>query len=304
MAVHRLLMGGEGFGDRGGQRCQHPIHHHLAVVVRIILRPAHRLQIVVIMTTAFAEIGEIAIGKMGNMLLHIFLRQRNKQRADRIAHAARAAVQHHPDPIGLIEADLDKVVACAERSQMLVVIGFQQLRIALCQALKSSGQPRPVRIDVRRRLMPCSFIPFASAAAAPVRHGLLDGAAQAQQAVRQIGCHQRGAYRDHATADVDADGRRNNGAQRRDHAANGGAFPQMHIRHNGHVFKNKRHAGRIQQLLFGFWLDGDPLCPHFYRRAGARLEQVKLRFHHFFFVAVCVSLYIANSVPKTVISEK
>lgn len=74
------------------------------------------------------------------MLLHILLRQRNKNVADGIPHTTRAAVQHHPDALLLIQTHLNEVVTGSQCSQMLMVIGFQQRGILVSQALKARRQ--------------------------------------------------------------------------------------------------------------------------------------------------------------------
>jgi hypothetical protein len=49
----------------------------------------------------------------------VLLGQLDEHRADEVADAARARVQHEPDEAGLVEADLDEVVARAQRAQVL-----------------------------------------------------------------------------------------------------------------------------------------------------------------------------------------
>lgn len=81
------------------------------------------------MTTPLLKIGQIFIWQMSQVMLHILLCQDDKHITDGVSYAARAAVQHHPDALLLIEANFNKVVSGTQRAQMLVVVGFQQLRV-------------------------------------------------------------------------------------------------------------------------------------------------------------------------------
>ena len=63
VAVHRLA------GDLEGrqmppQRLEDDVHHLLAVDARIVLRPAHRLDVVVEVRRTLGEVREIAIRKL------------------------------------------------------------------------------------------------------------------------------------------------------------------------------------------------------------------------------------------------
>src|SRR5262245_40968930 len=118
VAVHRLAGHLEG-GNMPRQRLEHEVHHFLSVGARVVLRPADRLDVVVEMPCTFREIGEIPIRKLNPVSLGILLRQLDEVRADRIADAAAARMQHDPDAVRLVEADLDEVVAAAERAELV-----------------------------------------------------------------------------------------------------------------------------------------------------------------------------------------
>ena len=53
----------------------------------------------------------------------------------------------------------------------------------------------------------------------------------------------------HAAADVHTDSRRNNGLVRGDHRTDGGADPEMHVRHRRNVVMNKGQPSNVGQLL-------------------------------------------------------
>src|SRR3546814_13613305 len=49
--------------------------------------------------------------------------------ADQVAGTPGTRVQHHPDGLALVQADLDEVVAAAERAQLLVHLVDPELRV-------------------------------------------------------------------------------------------------------------------------------------------------------------------------------
>src|SRR3546814_1321693 len=49
--------------------------------------------------------------------------------ADQVAGTPGTRVQHHPDVLALVQADLDEVVAAAERAQLLVHLVDPDLRV-------------------------------------------------------------------------------------------------------------------------------------------------------------------------------
>src|SRR3546814_19301901 len=59
--------------------------------------------------------------------------------ADQVAGTPGTRVQHHPDGLALVQADLDEVVAAAERAQLLVHLVDPDLRVPGLDAL----QPLP-----------------------------------------------------------------------------------------------------------------------------------------------------------------
>ncbi|MGY6036382.1 hypothetical protein ACUY4R_004500 [Kosakonia sp. BK9b] len=162
VAIDGFLLRHKRFADNARQRSKHARHHHFAVMTGKILRPFHRLQVVVVMLTPFLEVGQVSVRQVGDMLLHILLGQRDKHIANGIPHATRTAVQHHPYPLLLIQAHFNEVVTGTQCSQVLVVIGFYQSGIFIRQSLKARRQLRPVVIHFLWRCFPRPFITFRS----------------------------------------------------------------------------------------------------------------------------------------------
>jgi hypothetical protein len=227
---------------------------------------------------AFFEIGQIAVRQPGEMLPHVRLRQFDERAANGVADAARPGVQHQPHALGLIEAHLDEVIAGAQRTQVLVVVGALQARVFLNEALEARQQYRPVRVDPIRRVLPTAFVTPAATDRAPVRYGALDGTAQAMQIVGQVGGVQRRARGDHPAADVHAHRRRDDRAARRDDAAYRRALAEMYIRHHRQMAEDERQARGIDQLLTRFLLDRHAFGPHLDRRSAGHPDGFDRRF--------------------------
>src|SRR5205807_3455321 len=95
------------------------LHHLGAVGARIVLRPADRVDVVVEVLRPFRKIGEIAVRQMKLVALCIPARELDEIAADRVADAAAAGMQHYPDALRFVEADLDEVVAAAKRAELM-----------------------------------------------------------------------------------------------------------------------------------------------------------------------------------------
>ena len=94
------------------------------------------------------------------MLLHLFFRDLNKVASNRITHTARATVQHNPNAIIKIKADLYKVIARPERPKMLIIIGLNKARIFIGERFKTGLKFCPIAIDDFRRFIPRAHIFF------------------------------------------------------------------------------------------------------------------------------------------------
>ena len=82
-------------------------------------------------------------------------------------------------------------------------------------------------------------------------HGPLDAAEQRLERVGQLVLGDVELGGDHAAADVDADGRRDDGALGGDHRADGGADADVGVGHEGHVALDDGQAGRLLGLADG-----------------------------------------------------
>ena len=103
--------------------------------------------------------------------------------ADAIADAARAAVEHHPDALRLVEADLDEVVAAAERAEVLRGRAAIELRMPFEDPFVAHVQSFPGVLGARRQVGPRAAVALAAAVGAAVRHDALDQRTQALEVV-------------------------------------------------------------------------------------------------------------------------
>ena len=112
VAVHRHLPELEPRKDLA-HRLKRPLHHRLAVLARIVLRPADRFDVVVEDRLAFDEESEVLVRHViaEHALLEHPAGGLDEVLPDLVARSARARVQHHPHMVAFIEADLDEVVA-------------------------------------------------------------------------------------------------------------------------------------------------------------------------------------------------
>ncbi len=272
VAVHRFQAGFKRFAQRLASRTDHCQHHQLAVLPGVVLRPLHRFDVVGEMAAALLEIRKVLVRQVGQVLAHVCLGQFDEQVANGIAHAPGAAVQHEPDAVGLVQAHLDEMVAAAQRPQVMTVIGLLQPRVLVGDGLEAPGQLRPGLVRLGWHIGPGALVTFAEGLA--MRHGVLDGIAQAMQVVRQVAGVQRRARGDHAAADIHTHRSGNDCANRGNDAADGRALAQVHVRHNCQVLEDERHLGRVEQLLAGIVFDRYAVGPQLDRLAAGDLENV------------------------------
>lgn len=67
------------------------------------------------MRASLGEVGQVLVGEVDHPLLHVLLGQLDEVVGHGVADPAAARVQHDPDLVGLVQADLDEMVATAER---------------------------------------------------------------------------------------------------------------------------------------------------------------------------------------------
>jgi hypothetical protein len=133
---------------------EHQLQHRLAVGHRVLLRPMHRLDVIGEVLAALGKVGQIAIRQVDHVARHVLSRQLDEVRRDGVADAPAARVQHHPDLLMLVQADLDEVVAAAERAHLVRPLGelaerLEQLRVALGQRLEAGSKGRTASTSTR-----------------------------------------------------------------------------------------------------------------------------------------------------------
>jgi hypothetical protein len=115
--------------------------------------------------------------------------------------------------------------------------------------------------------------------ATAVRHHALDRNAQRAEAVGQVARGQRGLHRGHTAADVDADRRRDDRADGRDHAADGRADPEVHVGHRRDPAVHERHAREVAELRDRLGLDRHAERPALDRHAALGLALLVVGGH-------------------------
>src|SRR5947209_6933511 len=120
VAVHGGLGAGEAreLDFAVAQRFERVLHHDLAVEASVVLREPDGLDVRVERRRVLGEVGEIAVGDRHTGARELFVRAFDVVRADAVAHAARAGVQHEPDAAGLVEAHLAEVVAAGHLAEL------------------------------------------------------------------------------------------------------------------------------------------------------------------------------------------
>jgi hypothetical protein len=167
-------------------------------------------------------------------LLRQPLRDRDVVPGDPVAHATGPGMQEQPDPVELVHRHLDEMVPRAERAELEPPV----LRVAL-------------GVELGRT---CSLLQLGDARCGR-RHDLVVVAPGGQRdraldllpepgevAPVEVVLRERRADGDHAAADVDADGRGDDRAERRDDRPDGRALAEVRIRHQRQVRVDERHA--------------------------------------------------------------
>ena len=178
-------------------------------------------------------------------------------------------MQHEPHGLGLVEADLHEVIAGPQGSQVQAIVALADARMFVRDTLEARYEVTPRGVDIfRRRVAPGALV--ARTGRLAVRHGLFDGRTHGAEAVRQVAGGERGFGGDHAAADVHAHGGRDHRTQRGDHAADGRALADVHVRHDGNVLVDERHLCRHRELLARLVFHGHAARPHL--DVGAALD--------------------------------
>ena len=252
----------------------HRRHHHLAVVAGELLRPGDGRDVVLKQRLALLQPGKVSVGQRPGELPPVqgLARLGDEIGADAVADAARARMQHGPDALLLVEADLDEVVAAAERAQMRDALRLGDAWMRLFQLFQAVGEAAVG--EAARNRVGHALLPAALEADAAVGHRGLDAAAQLGEVVGQVACRERGAHRHHAAADVHAHRRRHDGGPGGDDRADGGALAQVHVRHHRHVVVNEGERGDVEELAARGVLHRHAGDPRLDRRV-ARLDDLR-----------------------------
>ena len=83
----------------------------------------HCRHVVIAVLGAFREISEVTIRQLDHPAFHVLARQLDEVIRDGVANASATRVQHHPDLVGFVQADLDEVVTAAERAHLIGPFG-------------------------------------------------------------------------------------------------------------------------------------------------------------------------------------
>src|SRR5271169_5639276 len=125
------------------------VEHEVAIERRIILRPSQALDIFIEFHRSGGKPRQVAIGQVALFALRDPPRGRDGNLADRVAHVATARMQHYPDRVFLVEAELDEMIAATERAELAphtrgVVLAYAvhdaQRGVTLPQAGNSASQ--------------------------------------------------------------------------------------------------------------------------------------------------------------------
>ena len=182
---------------------------------------------------------------MDAVALGILARQVDEIRGQRVADAAAARMEHDPDAVGFIEADLDEMVAAAQRADLVhplreLAERLQQLRVHLSQCLEP-------RFEGPRRHDQGPVIGVLGPAHRDIARNLVEDALQG--AFVELPRLQRQPAGHHAAADIDPDRRRDDRPARGDHRADRRTDAEMDIRHRRHVVMDDGQRGDVGQLV-------------------------------------------------------
>src|SRR3954466_6181358 len=95
------------------------VHHLVTIRPRVVLGPEHVADVRLELGRALEEVREIRILEAQLEVLRQSARLGDVLLRELVAEAPRAGVQDRPDPAALIDAELEEVVARAERAELL-----------------------------------------------------------------------------------------------------------------------------------------------------------------------------------------
>jgi hypothetical protein len=146
-------------------------------------------------------------------------------------------VQEQPDSLLLVDSDLDEVIARTKGSQLQAPVAGERPVVDV----RSSLQIGDARLG--------GVGEFDVVLARRQRHRAFDRDAKcAQVSACNVSGRELGSHRDHAAADVDADGSRDDGTKGRNDRTDGRALAKVGVGHQREMRKHERHARRPLRL--------------------------------------------------------
>src|SRR5699024_4425759 len=104
---------------RAGQLVDEAVHHLLAVGQGEGLRPVQLGDVLIQCRGALPQVGVVAVRQLDACLGALLLGDADVLLGDLVAHSAGAGVQEAPDPVQLVDAQLNEVVAAAQGAELL-----------------------------------------------------------------------------------------------------------------------------------------------------------------------------------------
>ncbi|CAB0708765.1 hypothetical protein FRC0038_01876 [Corynebacterium diphtheriae] len=229
VAVDALELEGLAIRARpGGDAVEEAVHHLIAVEQRKVLCPVEIRNVGVELGRTLDEVGQVLVRELDPVLLAVALRGLDVILCNLVTHAARARMQEQPDAVIFVETQLDEVVAAAQAAQLLTpIFGVTEIHAGVLSQLRELA-----RAGLGTRVHDPAVV-----VSGRERNGIFDRGAQVLESeVLDIRVREVGPHGDHAAADVHADSRRDDGAQRAEDGADRRAFAKVGIRHERHVW--------------------------------------------------------------------
>lgn len=172
-------------------------------------------------------------------------------------------MQHDPNGLVFIEAQLIAVVASTERSEMTDRVCSRNLGMLVGDAREPDAQILPSALRGNRNgIAPATGVIDPAIIGSPMWDRSFCRQSQCAQIVRQIRCHQCRAYRCNAATNVNPNARRHDRTTCCDHSSDGRALSDMNVRHDRYVLVDEWQHRHIAELLKGGVLDGHSIRPH------------------------------------------
>ena len=252
VALDAFLLGERpGPGRQGFQR---PVGHLVAVEPGELLAPLQICEVVAELLGVLGQVGQVFVGQLDEILLHQLLRRLDMELGHLVADAPAAGVEEGPDPVVLVQHHLDEVVSGPQGAELPAPVPVPLL--VEVEPAGLFGHGLELGYAWRGGLSHLLVV-------LPGRQGhlLLDVFPDPGEVMGEVRPGEGCLDRDHAAADVDADGGGYDGPFGGDAGADGRAEAEVAVRHDGHMAEDERHAGGVPDLGQGLGLYlvlGDP----------------------------------------------